>query len=113
MVVVCGNYNCTHGAASFCYAKGRAVLCKQTEGEICRPLVAVCGIYNCTPGAASLLLYQGARGAMQANRGGDMQAISSCLWYIQLHAWRRISPAIPKGRAVLCMQTEGRSAGHE
>ena len=35
-----------------------------------------------------------------------MQATSSCLWYIRLRAWRRISPAMPKGRAVLCMQPE-------
>ena len=38
------------------------------------PLVAVCGNYNCAPGAASFCYAKGARGAMQAIRGGDMQA---------------------------------------
>ena len=74
LVAVCGNYNCAPGAASFCCAKGRAVLCKQTEGEICRPLVAGCGIHDCAPGATSLLLCQVARGAVHATRGGDFDA---------------------------------------
>ena len=36
-----------------------------------------------------------------------MHATSRCMWYIRLPAWRRISPAVPQGRAVLCAQTEG------
>ena len=82
------------------------MLCKQPEGEICRPLVAVCGIYDCAPGATSLLLCQVARGAVHATRGGDFDATGSYMLYTIARQALHLS-CCTKGRAVLCKQTEG------
>ena len=64
-------------------------------------------VYKIARVAPHLSCYaKGTRGAVHATREGDIHATGSYMLYIRLRARRCISPSMPKGRAVLCVQPE-------
>ena len=79
----------------------------QTEGEICRPLIAVCGNYDCAHGAASLCCAKGRAVLCKQTEGGICRPlVAVCGKYNCAHG--AASFCCAKGRAVLCKQTEGK-----